>query len=625
MRWAMGALCGAGFLALALVGPVGAGAALVGAGVVLLAPAVRPWTRGLPWPLVTFPMMVGLVGWVARGAAPHDALAVALAYLQAQRRLARASVDDDRVSALLAGLMVVAAASRTEHPWFLLAAGLYAGSLSWVLLPPRTPARPFAAIPVVVLLTSALLFPILPRRDGGLPARPEGVARTGFAADVSLGAMDALRDDPTEVLRVTVHPPVDGPIYLRGIALDQFDGARWWRATPPSRTAWQAQDPDAGLVSIRVRAQPNAQGAVFTTGEVARLDVEGRALLRDAHGAWSLAETMEGALDYGLLTRAPLGPGGVVGTDGASTVALPDLDPRVRALAEAVAPEETDPVVLAEALAAWLRARHPYGRAPGITEHPLETFLLEGREGHCGYFATALAVLLRVRGVPTRVVNGFAGGDPDPVTGQRVFRRAHAHTWVEVRTPDGWRTMDATPGPVEASHRTPVSATLSFWWEDRVLRWDADAQRAALRTAGQRVERGLRLPTWPGVPWRGLALLALLGVGIGAAARWGARRFVQTLAGPGGRAPDGPVARHHRRARRHVEASGWRIPESLPPVDAARWLGRRAPGREAAALEELAWLLYAVRYGGAPEAPEAERARVLAERVMQLPPRHANP
>src|SRR5262249_29888870 len=133
----------------------------------------------------------------------------------------------------------------------------------------------------------------------------------------------------------------------------------------------------------------------------------------------------------------------------------PDLDPRLRTLGAVVAGTGT-PLERAQRIADWLRTSFTYTRTPNdrATPAPLTTFLLERRSGHCEYFASALAVLLRTRGVPARVVNGFVGGEPDPETGWIRVRRYHAHSWVEVHD-GGWWIVDPTPGPAATVLPTP--------------------------------------------------------------------------------------------------------------------------------------------------------------------------
>lgn len=100
-------------------------------------------------------------------------------------------------------------------------------------------------------------------------------------------------------------------------------------------------------------------------------------------------------------------------------------------------------------------------RVQDPTLDPVADFLLNRRRGHCEYFASALAMLLRSEGIPTRVVSGYMGGTTNPTTGQWEVRDLHAHAWVEAfvenglpekesRIPGGaWITLDPTPAARE--------------------------------------------------------------------------------------------------------------------------------------------------------------------------------
>ncbi len=86
---------------------------------------------------------------------------------------------------------------------------------------------------------------------------------------------------------------------------------------------------------------------------------------------------------------------------------------------------------------------------------PVLDFLMNRKAGHCEYFASSLALLLRSIDIPTRVVNGFKGGDYNGVAGITTVRQKHAHSWVEalVGRTDGagndsrplWMVLDPTP------------------------------------------------------------------------------------------------------------------------------------------------------------------------------------
>ena len=77
---------------------------------------------------------------------------------------------------------------------------------------------------------------------------------------------------------------------------------------------------------------------------------------------------------------------------------------------------------------------------------PLAYFLFVRRKGHCEYFASSMAVMLRTLGIPSRVATGFLSGVYNPMTGWQVIRASDAHSWVEAWIPgQGWTTFDPTP------------------------------------------------------------------------------------------------------------------------------------------------------------------------------------
>ena len=77
---------------------------------------------------------------------------------------------------------------------------------------------------------------------------------------------------------------------------------------------------------------------------------------------------------------------------------------------------------------------------------PVEDFLFNRREGHCEYFASSMAVMLRTLGVPSRLISGFKGGTLNTDDMTFTIQQLHAHTWVEAYIDGQWRTYDPTPG-----------------------------------------------------------------------------------------------------------------------------------------------------------------------------------
>ncbi|MDB6069707.1 MAG: conserved rane protein of unknown function, Transglutaminase-like [Verrucomicrobiales bacterium] len=76
----------------------------------------------------------------------------------------------------------------------------------------------------------------------------------------------------------------------------------------------------------------------------------------------------------------------------------------------------------------------------------LENFMFDERQGHCDFYATSAAVILREGGIPTRIAYGFASKEIDPAQNTVIFRDRNAHAWTEIFIKDrGWTICDFTP------------------------------------------------------------------------------------------------------------------------------------------------------------------------------------
>jgi transglutaminase-like putative cysteine protease len=87
-----------------------------------------------------------------------------------------------------------------------------------------------------------------------------------------------------------------------------------------------------------------------------------------------------------------------------------------------------------------------YDERPPQRDVPLDAFLFEDRAGYCQQFSGAMALMLRMAGVPARVASGFSPGVRDDVRDEWVVRDLDAHSWVEAYLPGaGWVVYDPTP------------------------------------------------------------------------------------------------------------------------------------------------------------------------------------
>jgi transglutaminase-like putative cysteine protease len=132
-------------------------------------------------------------------------------------------------------------------------------------------------------------------------------------------------------------------------------------------------------------------------------------------------------------------------------LALPsDAYAGVEALSRRLSAGNPTPIAYVDAVLAYLQSGHGYVYTvspPRGGRYPLVSFLLKTKRGYCQQFAGAMALLLRMRGIPARVAVGFSTGTRQANTDDYLVSAKDAHAWVEVWFPSyGWVTFDPTPG-----------------------------------------------------------------------------------------------------------------------------------------------------------------------------------
>jgi len=119
---------------------------------------------------------------------------------------------------------------------------------------------------------------------------------------------------------------------------------------------------------------------------------------------------------------------------------------RTWALAQRLRRGAQDPLDYVKSVEAYLGRGFTYTESPPAKSRTLEGFLFDSRSGYCQQYSGAMALLLRMGGIPTRVATGFTAGSYDRKAKEYVVRDLDAHSWVEAWFPDyGWVTFDPTP------------------------------------------------------------------------------------------------------------------------------------------------------------------------------------
>jgi transglutaminase-like putative cysteine protease len=140
-------------------------------------------------------------------------------------------------------------------------------------------------------------------------------------------------------------------------------------------------------------------------------------------------------------------------------------DADIAALAQSIVREAnaTTPYDQARAIESWFiqKGRFTYTLTPPKTPvgiRPLDYFLFNSKKGFCQDFSTAMNVMLRTLGIPSRQMAGFSQGVFDDKTRQFFVNAVEAHSWVEVFFPDiGWIPFEPTPDLTNSPINRPLT------------------------------------------------------------------------------------------------------------------------------------------------------------------------
>jgi protein-glutamine gamma-glutamyltransferase len=464
-------------------------------------------------------------------------------------RLFSAQKDRDLyMLAVLSFLMVLAAAVLTVDSVFLFAfAGfMLMATTTFVLMemrrssqaatiPARESTDPNAyrrmavflaglspALVALILAGAFAIFFVLPRMSAGYLGSfvSGGDMAVGFSDRVQLGQIGQIQQSSAVVMHVQIDGDTHGSYDLkwRGVALGIFDGKTWSNRSEqtPLPTLEQGRfvlwHPSSLIgthairaIHYRVLMEPIGTNVFFLAGRTHYLTGNYRSVAVDRTGSvYNLdadhpVTLYEADADLSLPNLQDLrsASGSIPPEIKIDYLQLPHLDPRTPQLAQRVTANADNDYDRAIAIEHYLMSNYTYTlqlpRTP--PSDPLANFLFERKQGHCEYFASSMAIMLRTLQIPSRVVNGFRTTEFNDLTSNYVIRASSAHSWVEAYFPgNGWVTFDPTPGsgPMTGASGWDrmllyVDAMASFWRE-WVVNYDAGHQRSL----GEDAVRGSR-------------------------------------------------------------------------------------------------------------------------------------
>ena len=360
---------------------------------------------------------------------------------------------------------------------------------------------------VFIFVLAGMIFFILPRVSAGYMSAYTGGndLASGFSDRVELGSIGQIQKSKTVVMHVQIDGDSAGAYQfkLRGVTLNHFDGRRW-SITRDKTLLMRGHDGSFNLqrqesssekgrlLHYRVAMEPLLSDVFFLLATPRTLQGNYRTLAEDGEEDVFDLDSEHPVTRYEAdsIMRTPLRKSLQEENSGHAPeiskqyFQLPPLDPRIQKLALQITGPVSAPLDKASAVETYLRMHYGYTlQLPQqASQDPISDFLFARKEGHCEYFASAMAVMLRSIGIPSRLVNGFSGGEFNDLTSHYVIRESDAHSWVEAHIPgQGWMEFDPTPSAAVQPHSRwgrflLYMDAMSSFWRDWVINYDLGHQ-----------------------------------------------------------------------------------------------------------------------------------------------------
>lgn len=380
---------------------------------------------------------------------------------------------------------------------------------------------PVAALPLLLFF-----FFILPRTQYPLwnflqtPAEK----RIGFSDTVKPGSAPAVSAVKGVVLRAVSPKVPEQKLYWRGVVLNSFKDDAWVRKPVPG----EVDSVPAGERVTQEIYPERTQSAYLPALNIGRA-VSGLRNEASTDGVFVARRPLDQKVKY-LAESALSDVIQVRGLNRTFYLELPgNISHRMVAKGREVAQKGGSSAQRMQLLEHFFRGqRLTYANSGmAVGADPLDSFLFDKKRGNCEYFASSYAILLRLAGIPSRLVGGYRGGIYNDIGGYYLVTEDMAHVWVEAYEDGvGWRFVDPSAwalGAVRGAQATGFAKYLDmagFFWDKAVVTYDLEKQITLVREAGSRA-RNLRLPEKSG---KGLLVVMLAVVPLVLVALWIRRR-----------------------------------------------------------------------------------------------------
>ncbi|MDD5168347.1 MAG: DUF3488 and transglutaminase-like domain-containing protein, partial [Syntrophales bacterium] len=373
---------------------------------------------------------------------------------------------------------------------------------------------------LIVIPVSGLLFFVLPRTSYPFFdfLNRGAVSKSGFSDSVRLGNVSQIQMDEAVVMRVEMERIDERLLYWRGIVFDYFDGHAW---KVRDRRVGGYHQPGKGTRHLRytVYLEPSEFDTILTLDHPAYVMM--RQIRRFDDLTWSAISPLTKKTSYEAISiPSPVIEGRV--DDPERYLNTPSDMVQIRKLTGELTANQ-DRLQAAQSILRYLKnGRYTYAlKNLPLSDQPLEDFLFRHRYGNCEYFASAMAIMLRFRDIPSRLVGGYRGGYYQDLGRYYVVPQKFAHVWVEAYIPEqGWVRFDPTPytaadfsswARLGVMFRIRMAFDiLEYYWNMTIINYDLQKQVTLFTKISSLVKPGTVRLTKTHYIWIGVLISCLI-------------------------------------------------------------------------------------------------------------------
>ncbi len=349
---------------------------------------------------------------------------------------------------------------------------------------------------LVAVFTLPFFF-LLPRTQTplfDLISRGSGL-KTGLAESVSLGKVGEIQEDNTVVFRVYGLPQDIKDPYWRVVVFGDYVRSVWVKV---KEETFQMPSGSGDIIYTLV-IEPSFDNLIPALDYPYRvLSLEG--LSANAYMATGNTLRLSREINRAIRVKVSSSKSLYLEEDPRDYMRIPpDISPNLKRLAEELSTNaKTDMEKLGNVIQHFSKGYSYTLKLEKYEGDPLDYFVFVSKKGNCEYYASATALLLRIMGVPARVVGGYKGALWNQYGGYHIVTNSMAHVWVEAYIEGRWLRVDTTPPYVSPSvERISTLALIrdsivSFWYSN-IVGYTSEKQIRLFRNIGEGLRAELKL------------------------------------------------------------------------------------------------------------------------------------